>query len=281
MEKKKYSIAKGNTLLHLKFSPPYKAQSTFNNGLRIVFVIKGSSTYYTPNGSTELNEGDMILFNNDNFINTWKTTTKKCEVVVFILTTEFLNTIYKLDKYKESVTKNQFPFIVISLEIIKSFIQGFRAYLEKPNYLTEDLLNLKLQELVFILSQKEDFISFMKQINFNSSGNNIKFRDTISTNIFNPINIEELSFLCNMSLSTFQRKFKKMYQTTPAKYIEEQRIEKATFLLIGSEISISEVCYQVGYTSLSHFSKVFKKKYKISPKNYRANKSKTDPVQPT
>ena len=77
-----------------------------------------------------------------------------------------------------------------------------------------------------------------------------------------------------MSVSTFQRTFKNIYKTTPTKHIEAQRIKKAKLLLIESKDTITDICYQIGFTSVSHFSKVFKKNCAISPNNYRKNEVK-------
>lgn len=276
MQKKEYSIFKESKLSYLKFPPPFKGQSFFNDELRIVFVIKGNSTYYTPNGSTNLKTGDLIVFNNDNFINRWEASTDECLLLIFRITPELLKEIYKPDNSNLIVTKKQQSYIVFSFKMIKYYFTGFKKYLDKPNYVTEELLMIKLKELLYILSQKKSFTYFMQQINFNAIKNNTHFRNTIFSNIYNPINIEELSFLCNMSLSTFQRNFKKVYKTTPTKYIESQRMKKARLLLAESEDSISNICYQIGYTSLSHFSKKFKKEHTISPSTYRKNIKKNN-----
>ncbi len=90
-------------------------------------------------------------------------------------------------------------------------------------------------------------------------------------NLYNPIKVEEFAFLCNMSLSTFQRKFKQTYGISPAKYIEQQRIEKAKLLLIKTNNTISSISFQLGYDTLSHFSKVFKKNNNISSSEFRKN----------
>jgi len=269
MKKKVYTITEDNSLLHLKFLPPYKTHHKFINDLCVLIVVNGSSLYYTSNGSVELNPKDIIVFNNDNFINTWKKSNNKCEVIIFKLTKQYLNELYKPNSIRLNRVDSEVPFVVFSSLILNQYINSLRLYLEKPNYLTGKLMKLKVEELIYLLSKEKLFPNFISQIDFDLIRDDDLLDKTVKCNLFNPINIEEFAFLCNMSLSTFQRKFKNRYNTSPAKYIEKQRVEKAKLILSKTTCSITDVCYQVGFESLSHFSKVFKKNCGVSPSDYR------------
>ncbi len=78
--------------------------------------------------------------------------------------------------------------------------------------------------------------------------------------------------LSGRSLSAFKRDFENYYKDTPANYIKEQKLLKASELLYSTDFSISEISYEVGFNDISHFTKLFKLKYNSTPSQYRKNK---------
>jgi AraC-like DNA-binding protein len=87
-------------------------------------------------------------------------------------------------------------------------------------------------------------------------------------NLKKNLKLEELAFLCNVSASTFKRKFVKLYNETPARYFLRKKMEMAKVLLLENANPI-EVYYQVGYESHSSFSQSFKQMYGLSPKDFK------------
>ena len=73
---------------------------------------------------------------------------------------------------------------------------------------------------------------------------NYEFQEVIQQNLFEDLNLEDLAFLTNLSLSSFKRKFASTYQTTPNKYIVTKRLEKAQNLLKTSELGVAEIAYE-------------------------------------
>jgi AraC-like DNA-binding protein len=51
-------------------------------------------------------------------------------------------------------------------------------------------------------------------------------------------------------------------------FVEEQRLQKAINLLISTDMTLSEIAYECGFSSQSYFSSVFKQKMKITPREY-------------
>ena len=84
-----------------------------------------------------------------------------------------------------------------------------------------------------------------------------------------PLDIEDYAYLTGRSISTFQRDFKRKYQTSPKKWLIRKRLEKAAVLLKTSAHSVSRTMQSVGYENTSHFIKAFHKKFGISPKQYQ------------
>lgn len=149
---------------------------------------------------------------------------------------------------------------------VRTFQQSLLLIRETTPYPPE-LLKAKLHEILLYLHFKYPqglgaFLSWALQ-----QEQALPFRQTIAAHLDEPISVEELAFLCNMSLSTFKRKFTKIYQTSPHKYFTRYRIAKAKTLL-QSQHKPSDIFYQVGYESLSAFSHEFKKHVGSTPTQF-------------
>jgi AraC-like DNA-binding protein len=91
----------------------------------------------------------------------------------------------------------------------------------------------------------------------------------VEAHLYSSISIVELARLTGRSLSTFKRDFETQFNDTPANFIKEKKLEKALELIQSTELSVSEICYEVGFQDTSHFTKTFKQKYNQSPSEYR------------
>ncbi|MET9444215.1 helix-turn-helix transcriptional regulator [Streptomyces sp. NPDC006610] len=68
----------------------------------------------------------------------------------------------------------------------------------------------------------------------------------------------------------FLRAFKEAYGETPGQYLTHRRIERAEELLRGADLSVTEICHLVGFSSLGTFSARFRTRTGLSPSAYRA-----------
>lgn len=71
----------------------------------------------------------------------------------------------------------------------------------------------------------------------------------------------------------FIRLFKEAFGITPHQYMTDMRVNEAKKLLLKNELTISQICYQVGFSSLSSFSLLFKERTGISPSKFRQYKN--------
>lgn len=89
------------------------------------------------------------------------------------------------------------------------------------------------------------------------------------------VNLDQLA--CNVHLNKhhLSRKFKEVTGTTIFSYLYQRRINEAKILFIlYQDISVTEVCYKVGFKNLSHFSRMFKQQVDLSPDEYKNQNSK-------
>lgn len=83
------------------------------------------------------------------------------------------------------------------------------------------------------------------------------------------LRLEQAAAMANMSVTAFSRFFKRSTGKTFVRYINELRVGQASKLLIESELSVAEICYQVGFNNVSNFNRRFRELQRMSPKEYR------------
>lgn len=85
-----------------------------------------------------------------------------------------------------------------------------------------------------------------------------------------PLNVEALARTAHMSSAHFSRSFRAAFGETPYSYLMTRRIERAMALLRRGDLSVTEVCFEVGCSSLGTFSTRFTELVGESPTAYRA-----------
>ncbi len=95
-------------------------------------------------------------------------------------------------------------------------------------------------------------------------------RDLIDREYARPLEVAELARAALMSTAHFSRQFRAAYGETPYAYLMTRRIERAKALLRRGDLSVTEVCLEVGCTSLGSFSARFTELVGETPTAYRA-----------
>lgn len=85
-----------------------------------------------------------------------------------------------------------------------------------------------------------------------------------------------MSQVSNLSTAYFSRKFKEQTGQNFSEFLERARLERATELLLTSDLSLNEIADQVGFNDYSYFSSRFKKNYGIGPLIYKQQKKGDD-----
>lgn len=169
--------------------------------------------------------------------------------------------------------RDQSSFFLFSQdEFVKGFIQSVQLL---PNYntaastLSEHLLQIKFEEIMLYLCDRypQEFLPLLASLTATSF--DLPLRKVVENNVYTNLSMEELAFLCNMSLSTFKRKFEEVYGAPPARWFHLKRMQQAAFLLKHRNVKASEIHHELGYENLSSFVQAFKKEFGKTPKVYQ------------
>ena len=98
-----------------------------------------------------------------------------------------------------------------------------------------------------------------------------RVRDRIDREYAQPLDVEALARSAHMSAGHFSRQFKLAFGESPYSYLMTRRIERAMALLRRGDLSVTEVCFAVGCSSLGTFSTRFTELVGVPPSTYRSS----------
>ncbi len=150
---------------------------------------------------------------------------------------------------------------------IRRFTMSLLDVIILPKQLMEGLAQVKFEEIMLYLFGIHG-ASFIYSLINHIDDDSQRFMKTIEGNQLNKLTLKELSFLCNMSISTFKREFEKRYHESPMKWFQDRRLEYAFRLMKEEQKRPSDIYLEVGYESLSSFIQAYKLKYGMTPKRH-------------
>ncbi|AZL05889.1 AraC family transcriptional regulator [Brevibacterium aurantiacum] len=108
-----------------------------------------------------------------------------------------------------------------------------------------------------------------------------RVRDRIDREFDQPLNVQELAAGVHMSAGHLSRGFKAAYGESLYSYLMTRRIERSMALIRRGDLSITDICFAVGFSSLGTFSTRFSELVGVSPSRYRSGVVEGDHDLPT
>lgn len=97
----------------------------------------------------------------------------------------------------------------------------------------------------------------------------LRARDAMDRDFAKALNIPVLARIAFVSEAHFIREFRATFGETPNRYLQRRRLERAMFLLRQTDLPVTEICLDVGFTSLGTFSRTFRRIVGVTPTTYR------------
>ncbi|WP_106794687.1 AraC family transcriptional regulator [Aquimarina sp. Aq78] len=231
------------------------------------FLQVGKKQVHFAGTSVTVNKDQSLLLKKGNWL--W-TELLDTDAIYYCKLLFFSEKILKdfLDKHiqNQQITKEEVPYFAIRNDAyITSYLNSLSTISDAPTVFIENLLSVKFEEIMLYLIHKygKKFELYLRSLIVEETS---PFKKIIESKIHSNLKLEEIAFLCNMSLSTFKRHFINEYKASPGKWLQDKRLQKAKEALELGKLTPSDIYLDFGYNNLSNFSTAFKNKFGFSPK---------------
>jgi len=242
-----------------------------------IFINQGSFYVRSPTERLLLNQETALLAKCMNyFYETAKTSPEEKDNVEVLGLMFYPDLVQELFDFDLHTSKHQVDYNLLQVHVNK-LLENYKAsiniLIDHPELADEQLIKNKLREFIILMAKtvqapsELDFLSSLFKPNYAT------FEKVIAQNLYSDLDLNQFAALCHMSLSTFKRKFKTVYNESPAKYFTKMKINKATENLLNLELRISDIAYDLGYESLTTFNRAFKEQVGLSPSEYRLSQT--------
>jgi AraC family transcriptional regulator, exoenzyme S synthesis regulatory protein ExsA len=259
--------------VHYKCPSEVNIQDMWSQNNYIQYILSGKKAYHTPGRSWLMKAGDAFFVKKGAcFIE--KFFDEPLCIMTFFLPDSYLQSFMRenvLSTSASSLTKPEND-LLISLRVNNIMIAYFDSlipYFYSETKPSEDLLELKFRELLLNILDNPENIDLKNYLLFLLSPQHDRFRQVIEANCLYNLSLTDFAKLLNLSLSSFKRHFISAYKTTPGHWLQEQKLNHAYKLLVGTGKTITDISFESGFENSTHFSHLFKKRFGLSPLKYR------------
>ncbi|MBI0400406.1 helix-turn-helix domain-containing protein [Cyclobacterium marinum] len=234
------------------------------------FLIKGNKEVICDNSDLSIDNRKFLIMKSGHCLMTEKLSQiKKYRSILLFFTNETLFKFiqkFELNNIETKEYKSVYSFDYD--EFIKRFVASLIDISKLSKTVQKKIIEVKFEEIMLYLIELHGthILYSLKSNNDNLTQN---FTRTVESNQLKKLTLKELAFLCNMSVSTFKREFKKHYAESPIKWFQNKRLEHAHYLLNQKHKKSSEIYFEVGYENLSSFIQAYKSKYNKTPKQHQ------------
>jgi len=233
-----------------------------HNSYELLFLINGNKIILFNDSYQELHSGDIVLFSpNEPHKSLGK---HSYEWICLNFSGEYLRRFFKPDAEKAliSIFKNRIIHTNDDqfTELCRMFSILYDNYVNKS-----DMLFMDISGLLMYISKINELVPKKTPVNKKLS----EAINYISENYSYDISIENIADNCNISKTWLCSLFKNELETTPLKFLCNMRILHACDILLTTNMNVTEIAINCGFSSTSHFGRMFKMITGQSPSEFR------------
>ena len=238
----------------------------------IDIILMGRKTIIDVSNISSLEAGEfMVLSKGSYLIHQALPENGLYKSIVLYFTNEFLADFFI--KYSKLAKEEKYTIRTSLLkynqdDFIKNYIVSLQVLMQSPKIYSPEFKALKAEELLIYLLHY-DPAKLLSLSVIAKDNEDMTIRKVAESKIGTTVSVEELAFLCNTSLSSFKRRFIKIYGLPPQKWMVQQKMKIAAGLLKKPGERPGSVFEKVGYENHSSFTKAFKYQYGVTPKAFQ------------
>lgn len=242
--------------------------SAYINDHFLGFVISGRLSTVYKGKEMSVRKGEAVFVRKSQYLSYKKigmAEGEPYESLLFALTNDLIREFLRMQK-KDYSKKIEMPVPFFKIEPnaeLRSFIKTMRAYLSGNLSFQPELARLKVLEMLFVLTDAIPEVgNYLFQFSHPERSDLVKVMENHYTT---PAKVADFAYLAGRSVSSFKRDFQSVFNSSPAQWLREKRLNLARQLLLSSDKKITEICFEVGFENLSHFSRLFKEHFGYHP----------------
>lgn len=231
----------------------------------LMLLVSGYLKVVEADKSFILGAGDILLMPRNQFSTVIKSSKdgKPYKSIAVRFTPERLKSYYLGNNIHVAQASKQQTRTLAQHPLLQSYFASLLPYFELTSHLPDELATMKIQEGISILrSIDKDADQLLADFAEPGKINLVEFMEK---NFMFNLPLEKFSQLTGRSIATFNRDFRKAFQTSPQKWLIQKRLEFAHYQLSKNNRKPVEIYSEAGFENLSHFSFVFKKRFGYTP----------------
>lgn len=241
----------------------------------LVFTISGTKLLHLPEQVLNIGPGSLVLLKRGIYVMAeYLERSKDFEALMLFLPVKTVREFVLRQKLELPKGKKELFYVVVPAdELLIGFRDQYRGYFGKQLRDMEELLLVKIQELLLLLlatEQRASILAFLSALMQEEPGD-LAF--IVQRYLFQPLTLEELAGLSNRSLATFKRDFQRHYHTAPRQWINHKRLEHARMLLQTTDQPVGDIALACGFESASHFIRLFRRAFGTTPQTLRTKRT--------
>ena len=254
--------------------PNYAVISHWHDDIELIYVLSGQMYYNINDKQIILQAGEGVFVNTRQIHYGSSINYEECIFICVLFHPLLLcSSAYVEHQFILPVLQNEcLPHLLLKKDDINQY--NIMLLMKELLEITHSsMFALKTQELLFKLWENLFLLSGhteKKQVPKNQHLTILKdMIHFINNHYTEKISLEDISSVGKISKTTCSSIFLKYTNQTPFSYLTEYRLRKSTELLVTTDLTISEICFEVGFSGSSYYSETFKKSYNCTPSQYR------------
>lgn len=255
--------------------PPFKKPNPMSNEACFLYIVEGVYHSISETAQLQVKAREAVLMKCGSYLSQMHPSKEQgqYQAVAVHFYPDILQKVYdKVPKFLMNPTSAIEGMGIIKSDIIiHKYIDSILFYFDNPELVNEEILILKLKEIILLLNQTKNAPAIRSILGNLFNPETHSFREVVEAHLYANITLQELAQLTCMSLSSFKREFTRIYREAPATYLRDKKLEQAASLICTSDLRTTDIAYDCGFSDVAHFSRSFKQKFGIAPSLYRLN----------
>jgi AraC-like DNA-binding protein len=261
--------------------PHFSVPWHYHPEIEILFVVKSIGTTYIGDGISRFTEGEISIIG-PNIPHWWKSDP------IYLEKSDSINTKALVIQFNKEIFESNFinmPEMALIKNMLERSDRGIQFLGKTREELGKQMKKifkqngitriLSLINLLDTMASSTEY-RYHSSVSYTKISNNYDFyrfnkiQEHIIRNLNQPIKLEEVAEIVNMTPTAFCRYFKKHTKKTFVQFLTEFKIGHACKLLAEEQMTVARACYESGFNNLSHFNEQFKKVVHLTPSEYKA-----------